>query len=256
MTTGIRVLWCDGGKCNEIEYYCGLDVDRLDAIPEFSAVSAQWFPGGTPLVYCVDSWCEWPAPDEARLVVVYEPASNPALVEQWGVDGIYWGTNTIILKRGDRVGRCEWVWSGAPDKPERVKWEAFDVGAGCARPRSTYRGSRREAWFRSLILECDDYRCVLTGEAPAQALEAAHLIPAAVGENDVPSNGITLRADLHRLFDAGMFTFSADGRVKVLARELGEGYRALLRWRRLPRATRERVSATLGHSLFQHRRLF
>ena len=78
--------------------------------------------------------------------------------------------------------------------------------------RPTYRGSKREAWFRSVILQCDECRCVLTGEATQNALEAAHLIPAAKGQNDVPSNGITLRADLHRLFDAGLFTFDADGR--------------------------------------------
>ena len=130
---------------------------------------------------------------------------------------------------------------------------AFDVGAGCARPRATYRGSKREAWFRSVILECDANCCVVTGEAPVQALEAAHLIPAAKGQNDVPSNGITLRADLHRLFDAGLFTFSADGQVVVLDPQLCRGYRELLRRRCLPPSTLERVRATLAHPQFQNR---
>ena len=104
-----------------------------------------------------------------------------------------------------------------------------------------------------MILACDDHRCVLTDEATTKALDAAHLIPAAKGENDVPCNGITLRADLHRLFDAGLFTFDHDGRVVAIARELSEAYRRLLQNRRLPPSTLERVRATLALPQFQNR---
>ncbi len=47
-----------------------------------------------------------------------------------------------------------------------------------------------------------------------------------MGENDIPLNGITLRADLHRLFDACLFTFKPNGKVKIVKRdtELSEAY--------------------------------
>ena len=109
--------------------------------------------------------------------------------------------------------------------------------------------------FRRIILDADGHRCVLTGECTAAALEATHLIPAKLGENDKPVNGIALRADLHRLFDAGLFTFTEDGEV-VLADD-GTGtscdYRRLLRGRRLPDCTFSRVRDILTQPAFKDR---
>ena len=64
-----------------------------------------------------------------------------------------------------------------------------------------------------MILDCDGHRCVVTKEETPKALDAAHRIPAATGGNDERPNGITLRADLQRLFDAGLFTFDPHGQV-------------------------------------------
>ena len=104
-----------------------------------------------------------------------------------------------------------------------------------------------------MILDYDDHRCVLTCEATTKALDAAHLIPAAMGENDVPPNGIALRADLHRLFDAGLFTFAADGRVVEIAQDLSEAYRRDLHNSRLPASTLARVRETLTLPEFRNR---
>ena len=253
MTTGIRVLWPDDdGEIDEIEHFYGIDVDELDGIPEFTKVPAFWpqYRGGTWVVYTVNARCERNAPGEVRLVVTYDPAHNQELANEWDM---YWGTNTIVLQQGNRKGHCEWLIAGAADW-EEVAWEAFEFGyEPRARAGYLYRGSKREAQFRTTILDCDDHRCVLTGETTKNALDAAHLIPAAKGENDVPCNGITLRADLHRLFDADLFTFDHDGRVVAIARELSEAYRRLLQNRRLPPSTLGRVRATLAVPEFQDR---
>ena len=263
MTKGIRVNWrpaADGKReatPYEIEYFCGIDVNHLDQPPEFTTVPAVWprYEGGASGVYTVNAHYDRQVPGEVRLVVKYTSENNPELVRRWGEDEFSWGTNVIVLKPGQQSGSCEWRPDSDIDNPEGTwTWEAFDLGVGCERPRAEYRGSKREAWFRSVILERDAYRCVITGEATVQALEAAHLIPAANGQNDVPLNGITLRADLHRLFDAGLFTLSPNGRVK-LHRQLREGYRSLLRRRRLPKPTLERVRATLAHPQFKDRPL-
>lgn len=104
-----------------------------------------------------------------------------------------------------------------------------------------------------MILDSDGNRCVLTGEVVKQALEAAHLIPAKEGENDKPFNGVTLRADLHRLFDAGLFTFDGRGAVVNVAPSLSSRYRRLLRGKKLPSATIARVKATLSLPAFLNR---
>ena len=257
MSTGVRVNWryaADGKReaaPSEIEYFCGIDVHHLDHAPEFTAVPVLWphYEGGTG-VYTVNAHYERHIPGEVRLVVKYDPENNPELVSRWGENDISWGTNVIVLKQDQQSGSCEWCPDGGDDS--EGTWETFDLGTGCERLRAAYRGSKREVWFRSVILERDAYRCVLTGEATVRALEAAHLIPAANGQNDMPFNGITLRADLHRLFDAGLFTFSPNGRVQ-LDRQLREGYRELLRRRRLPKPTLERVKATLAHPQFKDR---
>ena len=107
-----------------------------------------------------------------------------------------------------------------------------------------------------MILDHDKGRCVLTGEKTVKALDAAHLIPADKGENDVPFNGIALRSDLHRLFDAGLFTFAPEGNVVIPKRApgLSEAYIELLQNAEyLPRATWRRVRAALASPEFQNR---
>ena len=255
MTKGIQVMW-PGEKGNpnnpeEIELLCGIDVDRLDQIPPFTETQSVW--GKRPFEYTVGTSIERPPTGEVHLIVHYDPAQNPEIAREWP-DDENWGTNTIILKQGKQNGICRWRHGGVADDFE-VPWTAFDFGANRAPPTEKYLRSERAAGFRSMICACDDSRCVLTGETTIQALDAAHLIPAAEGENDMPFNGIVLRADLHRLFDACLFTLGPDGRVVFPARRpgLSADYRKLLRNRRLPPTTLQRVGGTIASPLFQNR---
>lgn len=54
--------------------------------------------------------------------------------------------------------------------------------------------------FRRALLEVNP-RCLVSGCKTVQALEAAHVLPAADGGSYDLDNGVLLRADLHRLFD-------------------------------------------------------
>ena len=123
------------------------------------------------------------------------------------------------------------------------------------RPLARYLGSRQQKRFRNDILECDHHCCVITEETTTQALEAAHLVPARNGENDLPFNGITLRADLHKLFDGRLFTFAESGEVVISAAksEMSPYYRELLSNERLPPRMFERMRATLSLESFHNR---
>lgn len=57
--------------------------------------------------------------------------------------------------------------------------------------------------FRQAVLEAYDGRCAITGFDAPQALEAAHIYPYRGPATNRVSNGLLLRADLHRLFDRG-----------------------------------------------------
>lgn len=55
--------------------------------------------------------------------------------------------------------------------------------------------------FRKELLDLYGSACAITGCSALDAIDAAHVIGVGDDGNDDPSNGIILRADLHRLFD-------------------------------------------------------
>jgi putative restriction endonuclease len=75
--------------------------------------------------------------------------------------------------------------------------------------------------FRVQVLDAYDFACAVTGEHSLPVLEAAHIMPYAKGgEHDI-ANGLSLRTDIHRLFDKGYVTvdeqskFVVSGRLKT-----------------------------------------
>ena len=266
MTKGIRVIGREkGGAIIEEEYFYGLDVDQLNGIRKFAQnltrTQAVWPQrNGRCVEYNVArARCDPNLPDEVRLEVTYKQEQNPEIVrifrEEDRPHDHLWGTNIFVFRPGCKSGKCEWVAKGNSVRARRPShgdpWESFDLGEGRARRPSTTTRKRREAPFRDMILECDNHRCVLTGETTNQALDAAHLI-AANGDNDLSQNGITLRADLHRLFDAGLFTFDTDGRVVKIDSGLSSHYHELLQDSCLPPETLNRVGAILALRQFRN----
>ena len=90
MTKGVRVNWrpaADGKRkaaANEIEWFCGIDVNHLDHAPEFTTVPVLWphYEGGTPAYTRVNAHYERQVSGEVRLVVKYDPENNPELVSR------------------------------------------------------------------------------------------------------------------------------------------------------------------------------
>jgi len=86
------------------------------------------------------------------------------------------------------------------------------------------RPRRGQRTFQIAVTEAYGRACTLTGEHSLPALEAAHILPYALGGPHSLSNGLLLRADLHRLFERGYLTITPDLSVKVSSR-LREEYR-------------------------------
>ena len=254
MTNGIKVIW---PLIPEIELFYGIDTHNLNEIPEVHTVESCWprHPPEPRVWYNVSARCEHHGEQEVHLLVTYDEADNCELSKRYPGQ-MEWGTNRIVLIQGEQRGRCEWLPLGSevPDA-DVAHWTAFDLGANAAtRELKDYVGSKRQAHFRDMILNLDR-RCVLSKEKTRQALEAAHLVPARNGENDIPANGIALRADLHRLFDARLFTFRENGRIKITdpCNRLSPEYHELLQNKPLPKAALERVRGTLALEQFRNR---
>ena len=128
---------------------------------------------------------------------------------------------------------------GGPERPSDVaRWleaQAEDVNTPVAEAKKTTQERRpRQDAFRQTLLLAYEGRCALTGCDAEPALEAAHVADWR-SENDAGA-GILLRADLHRLFDAGLLV-------------IGRGYTvvAVPPWYRALQGTRLRLPKNRLH---------
>ena len=78
--------------------------------------------------------------------------------------------------------------------------------------------------FRRALLRAYAGQCAVTGCSVEPLLEAAHIHPYRGDETNKVQNGLLLRADIHTLFDLGLITVDAQGKVTVASRLKGTEY--------------------------------
>lgn len=86
--------------------------------------------------------------------------------------------------------------------------------------------------FRVAVIDAYGRQCAVSGGRVLPALEAAHIKPFGEGGEHEVANGLLLRRDIHRVFDAGYVTIDPDLRFVVSERvktdfNNGEEYRRL-----------------------------
>ena len=64
--------------------------------------------------------------------------------------------------------------------------------------------------FRKEILKNYESKCAITCEKTKPVLEAAHIEPYAKSHNHLPSNGLLLKSDIHKLFDEGLVSITPE----------------------------------------------
>ena len=72
--------------------------------------------------------------------------------------------------------------------------------------------------FRVLITDAYTRRCSISGERTLPVLEAAHIKPYEKSGPHLVSNGLLLRADIHKLFDRGYITITPKYIIEVSGR--------------------------------------
>lgn len=72
--------------------------------------------------------------------------------------------------------------------------------------------------FRLAVLDAYQTRCAVTGERVRPVLEAAHIRPFSQQGPNAITNGLALRADIHKLFDLGYVTVDPAYRFRVSKR--------------------------------------
>ncbi len=138
----------------------------------------------------------------------------------WGEDR-GWHPNIVAFKgydltSGDGVALAELVRNGAP--AELV--DEFEPVLRDERSWTEELAVAREGQgsFRVRVLDAYSRRCAVTGERALPVLDAAHIEPYRGPASNHVQNGLALRADIHRLYDAGYLTVTPGYRLEVSRR--------------------------------------
>ena len=181
-----------------------------------------------------------------KLCTEYHEADNrdnPDLEEY----EIIYGVHTLTIENGETRGPSRWHANGEKSCVG-PGWRLEEISGGATnRRRGTIWAIQRgqQGQFRQQLLAMDKC-CAVTGEKCESVLEAAHIVPAHKGGCEVPSNGILLRADIHRLFDSDPPKFEIcpeDGRVVPIN---GFRYASVnLEGVKIPQEVHERIAQAL-----------
>jgi len=155
-------------------------------------------------------------------VLLVEPFFWPE--ELWTPDPPGWKPNiqrgrTYDLREGEGRRLWEMVVERLHAQPSasslgREGPPQIELPGGYADP-VLQRRRMGQGTFRVLVTDVYRRRCAITEERALPALEAAHIRPFSEVREHSLSNGILLRSDVHRLFDAGYVTVTPEHRVEA-----------------------------------------
>ncbi len=208
--------------------------------------SELWDGRDTPVVYKTLVSSHEINGDEHTLTLDYSPLRNPEIAEITDC----WGESVIVFSASQR-SKASATWKNDPPCLE-YDGTVKDVKVIPARDSEflgyvqVLRRKRRQAKFRELLLRHEP-RCALTGESERTALEAAHLVEVRDDGEFGAANGFLLRADLHRLFDAGCLVIDPDSGAVELANHVSaeSSYREAVKTWKLSDQTLKRVRKAL-----------
>lgn len=78
--------------------------------------------------------------------------------------------------------------------------------------------------FSRKVKKAYGYKCAISGESCSEVLEAAHIQPYLNSNSNHVQNGICLRADIHKLFDAHLISIDSEYKIKVSKKLLKSSY--------------------------------
>lgn len=180
-----------------------------------------------------------------EIKIHYSEQNNRGLPSDYYRRVFLWGTS-IIGVSADRQSATV-IWKGNPADPQ------YEGAAPCQvlsqdlyqeeEREFSSRRKRKQAAFRRSLLELQQC-CAITGEKTQSALEAAHIVEAYANGPESLNNGILLRADIHRMYDASIFEIRCDGSIGICG-ELSDEYRKILESKTLDKEVLDRVAEAL-----------
>lgn len=206
----IQIEWSYGFE------YLSIDPDKLPDDKTIIFTNERWTDSGKEIEYnAVFLRIDTGSLKSIKFALIYEHQKNTDLPK----GDICWGRTDFTIfenrvsasfkasyasdeKRVDQHPRC------------RVLQQGFDKGHIQRGLVNVILRARQQTLRRQLI-KFHGPTCVVSGEQPLEVLDAAHIVAVADGGNHTHKNAFLLRADLHRLFDAGMLMIASNGKIQV-----------------------------------------
>lgn len=169
--------------------------------------------------------------DEYGFLTSFEAAGQRRRLEEGGLFADEWSNGVWVgsyVAASPQLGEHEALLARVLPAMRRLVSLATEKPIPVApadRHREIVERVARDHRFRGRLLTRSGARCVITGPAVPEVLDAAHIRPVADLGGDHVDNGLLLRADLHRLFDAELLTIVTGKVARVRVRdELGGEY--------------------------------
>ena len=132
-----------------------------------------------------------------------------------------------IYERDGEAWTCTWHSEEKAKGSDVGECKVLEENDGDERPSRTVIRALRDGQFRNLILAADGSACVITGETQREVLEAAHIVEVRSKGREERKNGITLRRNIHTLWDRHLFRINPDGKIEP-GSGLNENYKSML----------------------------
>lgn len=166
------------------------------------------------------------ASDQIGCTLLVRPIFFPE--DRWVRQPADWKVRTQTDKKYDlTTGQGSAVWQACLDAARSLDAQPISAIA-VAETRygdpMLVRPRLGQGTFRIAVTEAYGRACSVTDEHSLPALDAGHIRPFGDGGEHQVSNGLLLRADLHRLFDKGYITVDPDLRL-VVSNRLKEEFR-------------------------------
>lgn len=181
-----------------------------------------------------------------QFVLDYVTEKNSLLAERQNID---LGKSHITISGNTAGVEAFWESETKPEWNGPAKASIISSTSNEDELREIERGTRTairrpgQALLREM-LRTIDAGCAISNETTPAALEAAHIHGVADHGVDGISNGILLRADLHRLYDSGHFDITLEGTI-TYSDSLSEDYKKILSNATIDKKIMSRIESSL-----------
>lgn len=156
--------------------------------------------------------------------VFFEPRDWITPPSDWSPNIVQEKSYDLSHGEGARVWeRCE-ALALARGARGAAAGKAAEPGASRYGDPALVRPRLGQGTFRIAVMDAYGRSCAVTTEHSLPVLEAAHIRPYAEDGPHEVANGLLLRTDIHRLFDAGYVTVAADDLRFQVSRRLKDDY--------------------------------